>query len=253
MNILEIENLEKSYKLSNKEKIKVLKRISLQVKEGEMVAIMGPSGSGKTTLLNIISGIDCADKGKVVFKGNDLINMNKSELALFRRQKIGLVFQDFNLIDSLNVKENIMIPMILEKKEMEEMEFKTQALTKLLGISDILDKNIYEISGGQKQRTAICRALVNEPSIIFADEPTGNLDSKSTKDVMNYFNKANENFGTSVLMVTHDSFAASYCKRVVLLRDGEIIYDVSKKSSRKEFFHQILDILSLIGGDSDEF
>lgn len=253
MNILEIENLEKSYKLSNKDEVEVLKGISLQVKRGELIAIMGPSGSGKTTLLNIVSGIDCADKGKVVFKGNDLINMNKSELALFRRQKIGLVFQEFNLIDSLNVKENIMIPMILEKKEMEEMESKTQELTKLLGISDILNKNIYEISGGQKQRAAICRALVNDPSIIFADEPTGNLDSKSTKDVMNYFNKVNESFGTSVLMVTHDSFAASYCKRVILLKDGKVICDISKKSSRKEFFHEILDVLSLTGGDSDEF
>lgn len=252
MNILDIENLEKSYKLK-KDKIKVLKGISLQVKKGELVAIMGPSGSGKTTLLNILSGIDYADKGRVLFNGNDLINMSKSKMSLFRRQKMGLVFQEFNLIDSLNVKENIMMPMILEKKEMEEMESKTQNLTELLGISDILNKSIHEISGGQKQRAAICRALVNEPAMIFADEPTGNLDSKSTKDVMNYLNKVNEDFGTSVLMVTHDSFAASYCKRVVLLKDGEIISDISKKTSRKEFFHEILDVLSLIGGDSDEF
>lgn len=252
MNILDIENLEKSYKLK-KDKIKVLKGINLQVEKGELVAIMGPSGSGKTTLLNILSGIDYADKGRVLFNGNDLINMSKSKMSLFRRQKMGLVFQEFNLIDSLNVKENIMMPMILEKKEMEEMESKTQNLTELLGISDILNKSIHEISGGQKQRAAICRALVNEPAMIFADEPTGNLDSKSTKDVMNYLNKVNEDFGTSVLMVTHDSFAASYCKRVVLLKDGEIISDISKKTSRKEFFHEILDVLSLIGGDFDEF
>lgn len=253
MNILEIENLEKTYELNNKDKMKVLTGISLQVKKGELVAIMGPSGSGKTTLLNILSGIDCADKGIILFNGNDLINMSKSELALLRRQKMGMVFQEFNLIDSLNVEENIMLPMILDKKETEEMENKTQNLTQLLGISDILNKSIHEISGGQKQRAAICRALVNEPAMIFADEPTGNLDSKSTKDVMNYLNKVNENLGTSVLMVTHDSFAASYCKRVVLLKDGEIISDISKKASRKEFFHEILNVLSLIGGDSDEF
>lgn len=253
MNILDIKNLEKSYKLSSKDKIKVLDDINLQVEQGELVAIMGPSGSGKTTLLNILSGIDCADRGRVLFNGNDLSNMNKSELALFRRHKMGMVFQEFNLIDSLNVKENIMIPMILDKKEMEEMEAKVQELTQLLGISDILNKNIYEISGGQKQRAAICRALVNEPDIIFADEPTGNLDSKSTKDVMNYLSKVNENFGTTVLMVTHDSFAASYCKRVVLLEDGEVTSDISKKASKKEFFHEILHLLSLIGGDFDEF
>ncbi len=253
MNILDIENLEKSYKLSKKDKVKVLSEVNLKVKAGELVAIMGPSGSGKTTLLNIISGIDSADGGRVLFHGNDLINMSKSQLALFRRHKMGMVFQEFNLIDSLNVKENIMMPMILDKREMEEMEAKTQELTQLLGISDILNKNVYEISGGQKQRAAICRALVNEPDIIFADEPTGNLDSKSTKDVMNYLSKVNENLGTSVLMVTHDSFAASYCSRVVLLKDGKIISDISKKASRKEFFHEILDVLSLIGGDFDEF
>lgn len=253
MNILDIENLEKSYKLSKKDKVKVLNEINLKVKTGELVAIMGPSGSGKTTLLNILSGIDCADKGRVLFHGNDLINMSKSQLSLLRRHKMGMVFQEFNLIDSLNVKENIMMPMILDKREMEEMEAKTQELTQLLGISDILNKNVYEISGGQKQRAAICRALVNEPDIIFADEPTGNLDSKSTKDVMNYLSKVNENLGTSVLMVTHDSFAASYCSRVVLLKDGKIISDISKKASRKEFFHEILDVLSLIGGDFDEF
>lgn len=252
MNILEIENLEKSYELK-KDKIRVLKNINLQVKKGELIAIMGPSGSGKTTLLNILSGIDCADKGRVLFNGQDLINRTKSELALFRRQKMGLVFQEFNLIDSINVKENIMMPMILEKRELEEIENKTQELTKLLGISDILDKSISEISGGQKQRAAICRALMNEPSIVFADEPTGNLDSKATKDLMNYLNKVNEDFGTSILMVTHDSFAASYCKRVLLLKDGEIISDISKKAGRKEFLHEILDLLSLIGGDSDEF
>lgn len=253
MNILDIEKLEKSYKLNKKDKIKVLSEVNLKVKTGELVAIMGPSGSGKTTLLNIISGIDSADGGRVLFNGNDLINMSKSQLALFRRHKMGMVFQEFNLIDSLNVKENIMMPMILDKREMEEMEAKTQELTQLLGISDILNKNVYEISGGQKQRAAICRALVNEPDIIFADEPTGNLDSKSTKDVMNYLSKVNENLGTSVLMVTHDSFAASYCSRVVLLKDGKIISDISKKASRKEFFHEILDVLSLIGGDFDEF
>ncbi|EPR12202.1 hypothetical protein L323_08880 [Ruminiclostridium papyrosolvens C7] len=164
-----------------------------------------------------------------------------------------MVFQDFNLIDSLSVKENIMLPMILEKKEPAVIESQLQKLSELLGISDILGKNTYEISGGQKQRAAICRALVNEPAVILADEPTGNLDSKSSKDVMQYLNKVNQECRTSVLMVTHDSVAASYCNRVVLLRDGRIITEICKKESRKQFFKEILDVLSLIGGDTDEF
>ncbi len=253
MNIMEIQNITKTYKLRNKGGITVLNGITLHIGKGEMIAIMGPSGSGKTTFLNIISGIDRADSGTVILNGREFMDMNKSEMALLRRKQMGMVFQDFNLIDSLSVKENIMLPMILEKKEPAVIESQLQKLSELLGISDILGKNTYEISGGQKQRAAICRALVNEPELIFADEPTGNLDSKSSKDVMQYLNKVNKECGTSVLMVTHDSVAASYCNRVVLLQDGKIITEIAKKESRKQFFKEILDVLSLIGGDTDEF
>lgn len=253
MDIMEIQNVTKTYKLKNKGGITVLNGVNLRICKGEMIAIMGPSGSGKTTFLNIISGIDRADGGTVMFSGRKFIDMDKSEMALLRRRQMGMVFQDFNLIDSLSVKENIMLPMILEKKEPAVIEAQLKKLSELLGISDILDKNTYEISGGQKQRVAICRALVNEPEVILADEPTGNLDSKSSKDVMQYLNKVNQECGTSVLMVTHDSVAASYCSRVILLRDGKIITEISKKESRKQFFKEILDVLSLIGGDTDEF
>lgn len=253
MDIMEIQNITKTYKLKNKGGITVLNGVNLRICKGEMIAIMGPSGSGKTTFLNIISGIDRAETGTVIFNGRKFIDMDKSEMALLRRRQMGMVFQDFNLIDSLSVKENIMLPMILEKKEPAVIETQLKKLSELLGISDILDKNTYEISGGQKQRAAICRALVNEPEVILADEPTGNLDSKSSKDVMQYLNKVNQECGTSVLMVTHDSVAASYCSRVILLGDGKIITEISKKESRKQFFKEILDVLSLIGGDTDEF
>ena len=175
------------------------------------MAIMGPSGSGKTTLLNIISGVDRPDKGSVWIDGQNLAELSKAESALFRRRRLGMVFQDFNLIESLSVKENVLLPMILEKKFEEEQ---AEKVLKVLGIEDIQTKNPAEISGGQKQRAAICRALVNNPALILADEPTGNLDSKLTKEVMNYFFHINQQIGISILMVTHNILAASYCHKI---------------------------------------
>lgn len=252
MNSLDINDLWKSYILRNKERIAVLKGLNLQVKQGDMVAIMGPSGSGKTTLLNIISGIDRSDKGSVSIEGENLSDLNKTEMAIFRRRRLGMVFQDFNLMESLSVKENVLLPMILEKKSAEEQEEQAEKILKILGIEDIQTKNITEISGGQKQRVAIGRAIINNPAIILADEPTGNLDSKSTRDVMNYFVHINNEVGTSILMVTHDTFAASYCNKAILLKDGEFVAERERKGSRKEFLDYITEMLVLIGGERDD-
>lgn len=252
MDSLDIKDVWKSYILRNKEKITILKGLNLQVKEGDMIAIMGPSGSGKTTLLNIISGVDRSDKGSVSIEGQHLSDMSKAEIALFRRRRLGLVFQDFNLIESLSVKENILLPMILEKKSTEEQEEQAERIIKILGIEDTQSKNITEISGGQKQRVAIGRALINNPAIILADEPTGNLDSKSSKEVMKHFVHINDEIGTSILMVTHDTFAASYCNKAVLLNDGEFVAEIEKKGSRKEFLDSITEMLMLIGGEQDD-
>lgn len=252
MNSLDIKDVWKSYKLKNNEKAIILKGINLQVKQGDMIAIMGPSGSGKTTLLNIISGVDKLDKGSISIEGEYLSSMNKTEMALFRRKRLGMVFQDFNLIESLSVKENVLLPMILEKKPQEEQEEQAEKIFKIIGIEDIQDKNVTEISGGQKQRAAICRALINNPAIILADEPTGNLDSRSKKEVMNYFVHINNKIGTSILMVTHDVFAASYCNRAVLLKDGEFASEIEKTGSRKEFLNSIVKMLALIGSEQDD-
>jgi len=252
MNSLDIRDIWKSYTLRNKKKVEVLKGLNLQVKQGDMVAVMGPSGSGKTTLLNIISGVDRPDKGSVYIEGNCVSDMNKEEMAIFRRRKLGMVFQDYNLIESLSVKENVLLPMILDKKPEEEQEKQAKVIMEMLGIEDIQDKNITEISGGQKQRAAIGRALVNSPAIILADEPTGNLDLRSTREVMGYFSHINNQLSTSILMVTHDTLAASYCHRAVLLKDGEFAAEIENTGARKEFFNSVTEMLKLLGGEADD-
>lgn len=252
MNSLDIKDIWKSYRLKNKKEVEVLKGLNLQVRQGDMVAIMGPSGSGKTTLLNIISGVDRPDKGSVYIEDNCVSDMNKEEMAIFRRRKLGMVFQNYNLIESLSVKENVLLPMILDKKPAEEQEEQANIILEMLGIEDIQDKNITEISGGQKQRTAIGRALVNRPAIILADEPTGNLDLKSTREVMRYFTHINDQLAKSILMVTHDTFAASYCNRAVLLKDGEFAAEIEKTGSREEFYNSITEMLKLLGGEPDD-
>lgn len=250
MNALEIHRLWKSYRIKN-ETTTVLQDINLAIKERETVAVMGPSGSGKTTLLNLISGIDQANQGEITLAGNKLSAMNKSELALLRRKRLGLVFQDFNLLDCLNVRENILLPMALEKIEHEQQDARLTELAEIFHITAILKQNVADISGGEKQRVAIARAVANNPTLILADEPTGNLDSKSTKDVMTYLIHANEAFGATLLLVTHDPFAASYCQKVVLLKDGAILLEQEKKGTR-QFFQDILKLQLLIGGDTDD-
>ena len=229
---------------------RALNRISFSVDKGEFVCIMGPSGSGKTTLLNMLSGIDKLTSGKVSISDKDICEMSKNELALFRRKEIGYVFQDFNLLDSLTLKENIMLPMILDKKSADEMEKKSTELMKLFEIYDIANKYPYNISGGQQQRVAVSRALINNPSIIFADEPTGNLDSKSSKGIMQCFEKMNTELKATILVVTHDVFAASYCNRVIFIKDGKIHSEIVKKTTRKEFLDSIFNSLAVLDGES---
>ena len=240
--MLKIENLKKTYTTYlSKMKVEALKDISFEIKEGEFVSIMGESGSGKTTLLNIISTIDTPTSGKIFLAGEDLSNLKDSERAIFRREKIGFVFQEFNLLDTMTVFENIAMPLILLGKSKDEITGKVSMVLSQTGIQDIKDKYPYEISGGQKQRTACARALIVDPKIILADEPTGALDSGTSNEILGLFEKINDE-GATVLMVTHSSMAASRSKRVLFIKDGIIFHDMYRGDcDREEFYKKILD------------
>lgn len=243
MNVLEVKNVLKKYSTNKKYSTVALNHVNLIMGDNEFVGIMGASGSGKTTLLNVAAGIDKCDEGEINIWNNDICKMKKNELSLFRRENIGMVFQDFNLINSLTVKENIMVPLILDKKYDVMESDVISRFAKMLDIEEILERYPYEISGGQQQRVAICRAIINSPKIIFADEPTGNLDSKSSEKVLSYFELLHKECNASILMVTHDPFSASYCERVVFLQDGSITMELIRKGSKDEFFNSILEVL----------
>jgi putative ABC transport system ATP-binding protein len=253
MSLLTANNLTKVYG-DNKGNYstKALDGVDLKVDEGDFIAIMGPSGSGKSTLVSILSGITKPTGGTVEICGNRIDKMDTYEMALFRRRKLGFVFQEFNLLDNLTLKENVMLPMILDKKESHVMNEKALEIMKLFDIDQIGDKKPYQISGGQQQRAAVSRALVNDPAILFADEPTGNLDSKSANAVMSCFEKINQVRRVTVLMVTHDVFAASFCKKVIFIKDGKIFMDIARKGSRKEFFDHILECQAVVGGENND-
>jgi putative ABC transport system ATP-binding protein len=226
-----------------------LQEIDLKVSEGEFVGIMGPSGSGKTTLLNILATIDQPTSGQIVIDGTSLAKMNEAQLSAFRRDKLGFIFQDYNLLDTLTVKENILLPLALAKINAKELESRVDVISRKFGIHSILDKYPYQISGGQKQRTAACRAIVSVPSLILADEPTGSLDSKSATDLLESLQQLNFQDKVTILMVTHDAFAASYCTRVLFIKDGKMFTELVKgQASRKDFFNKIMDVLSVLGG-----
>lgn len=230
-----------------------LDNVNVDVEEGEFVGIMGPSGAGKTTLLNIISTIDSPTSGDIFIDGQNIVHMKEDQLALFRRDKLGFIFQDYNLLDSLTVRENIALPLALSKVNAKEIEQRVENIAKKFGIDSILDKYPYQVSGGQKQRCAASRAIVTNPSLIFGDEPTGALDSKSATDLLESLRELNEKDNATILMVTHDAFAASYCKRVVVIKDGNVFAELQKgKKTRKEFFNNILEIMGKIGGDDNE-
>ena len=247
--ILEVKNLKKYYG-SHGNITKAVDGISFLVSEGEFVAIMGASGSGKTTLLNTISTIDTVTSGNIYLDGVDITTLKEEELADFRRENLGFIFQDFNLLDTLTIEENIALSLIINHEDISIVDKKVDEIAKKLGISDILDKFPYEVSGGQKQRCACARALINEPKLILADEPTGALDSKSSRMLLETMDEMNEKLQATILMVTHDSFSASFCKRVIFIKDGKIFNEILKgEKSRKEFFNEILDVLTLLGGD----
>lgn len=245
MDLLTVKHLKKVYRQSSRSAgTEALKGVSFQVEAGEFVAIMGPSGCGKTTLLNVIAGIDYADEGQILLAGKDITAAGKEELAMLRRRWMGIVFQDFHLIESLNVQENIMVPMVLDKVDPQIMLQRSHQLAEQAGIEDILGKRIYEISGGQQQRAAICRALIQNPSLLLADEPTGNLDSAAAANIMDCFLQLNQEQKRTILMVTHDASAASFCGRVVFLKDGKVIKEIKKEAENDEFYQQILGELS---------
>lgn len=247
--IVELKEITKIYE--SKVMKRALNRLNFNAVKGEFIAIMGPSGSGKTTLLNMISTVDMPTYGKILIDGIEPEMLSKNELALFRRRHLGFVFQDINLLNMLTVEENIVLPLTLDGMGIEEMEKRVAELICKLELKEILNKHPDELSGGQAQRTAIGRALIHRPKLILADEPTGNLDSKSAKDVLELLTQVNEKEKTTIVMVTHDPIAASYCDRVLFIKDGEFFNEIYKDERRQTFYQRILNVLSLLGGHHD--
>lgn len=249
MNIMEVRDVKKVYGSKNGgSESKALNGVSFSVAKGEFLGIMGPSGSGKSTLLNVISTIDSPTSGTISIGGKSFLNLNEDELSLFRRKQLGFIFQDYNLLDTLTLKENIILPLSLSKEDVISMEVKLKKISGILNIEDILGKYPYEVSGGQKQRTAAARAIITEPEIIFADEPTGALDSKSSTELLDNLSSLNKNSEATIVMVTHDPFAASYCNRIIFIKDGILDTELEKTGSRKDFYNEILGTLSMVGG-----
>jgi len=250
MSILMLEEITKVYE--GKVAHLAINQLSFEVEKGEFLAIMGPSGSGKTTLLNLISTIDSPTSGHMTINGLNPMQLKSDDLSLFRRRQLGFVFQDFNLLPALTVEENMVLPLTLDEQPVETMKQKVKRIAEQLDLTSILEKRPFEISGGQAQRTAIGRALIHEPSIILADEPTGNLDSKAAKDVLELLSTVNKKSKTTIIMVTHDPIAASYCDRVLFIKDGEYFNEIYKDDRRQTFFQRILNVLSLLGGNVND-
>ena len=243
--MLQVKNLYKSYETS-KTRYPALKGVSFHVEQGEFVAVMGSSGSGKSTLLNCISCYIPYEKGSILLGEQDLSALNKEELAKVRNEKLGFVFQDFMLLDGLTVKENILIPRIIRESADREAQEYADKLMELFGITHVRDKYPADISGGERQRTAVARSLINDPLLILADEPTGNLDSKSSRTVIEAFEKAKVEMHSTILMVTHDSFSASFCDRVILLKDGVIYRQLDRIGSQNSFQGYLLDTIKVM-------
>lgn len=229
---------------------KAVDRVSFTVESGEFIGVMGASGSGKTTLLNLLSTIDTVTAGHIYYGDTDITELSQDGLSEFRKNNLGFVFQEYNLLDTLTIEENIMLAMTLHKKEKRDIKTRCEELLRLLDLSQVRDKFPYQVSGGQKQRCACARALANHPKLLLADEPTGALDSKSAQMLLETFTKMNRNMKTTVFMVTHDAFSASYCSRILFLKDGKIFHELIRgERSRREFLNEILDVLSLTGGE----
>ncbi|CAM3952298.1 ABC transporter ATP-binding protein [Alicyclobacillus pomorum] len=249
MSVLKAKHLTKVYGARHANAVtKALNGIDLDVENGEFVSIMGPSGSGKTTLLNILAGIDKPTSGELWIQGQDIAKMKASQLALFRRRHLGFVFQDYNLLDSLTAAENVALPLALDGKRGVAVRNKVLDTLKFLGMEANADKYPYEMSGGQQQRVAVARAVVHNPALILADEPTGNLDSASAKALLEIFQRLNQEHGSTILMVTHDPFAASYSRRVVFIKDGQVFSRLDAPRTREVFFQEILQTLAVLEG-----
>ncbi len=248
--ILKVKNIEKYYK--NKGSLtKAVDNISFEVENGEYIGIMGASGSGKTTLLNCISTIDTITAGNIYINNNDITKMDEDELSKFRRENLGFIFQDFNLLDTLNAHDNIALALAITGTNSNEVDSRINKIASKLGIKEILNKYPYELSGGQKQRVAFARAIITNPSLILADEPTGALDSKSARMFLENLEVLNEELRATILMVTHDAFTASYCKRILFIKDGKIFNELVRGNyTRKEFFDKIIKVISILGGDN---
>lgn len=247
MSILEVKGLRKVYVTRfGGNKVEALKNVSFSVENGEYVAIMGESGSGKTTLLNILAALDKSTSGSVILDGKDFSRIKESQVSAFRRDNLGFVFQDFNLLDTFSLEDNIYLPLVLAGKSYQEMNERLKPIAEKLGITELLKKYPYEVSGGQKQRAAVCRALITNPKIILADEPTGALDSKATDELLRLFGEINAG-GQTILMVTHSVKAASHAGRVLFIKDGEVYHQIYRgESSSEELYQKITDTLTVL-------
>lgn len=251
-NILEVKNIEKYYG-SKSNLTKAIDNISFTVKEKEFVGIMGASGSGKTTLLNCISTIDKVTTGHIIINNEDITKLKGNKLNKFRREELGFIFQDFNLLDTLTAYENIALALTIQKRNIHEIDKKVKEIANKLEITNILNKYPYQLSGGQKQRVASARAIITNPKIILADEPTGALDSKSAKQLLETFEALNETLGATILMVTHDAFTASYADSIIFIKDGKIFNELIKgNDTRKQFFEKIIEVQTLLGGELND-
>lgn len=250
--ILKVEKIEKYY--GNKESVtKAIDNISFSVDKGEFVGIMGPSGSGKTTLLNCISTIDTITTGDIIINDNNITKLKSKKLEEFRRNELGFIFQDFNLLDTLTAKENIALALTIQGRKASEINGLIENVVANLGITEVINKYPYQMSGGQKQRVACARAIVTDPSLILADEPTGALDSKSSRLLLESFEKLNKDLEATILMVTHDAFTASYAHRILFIKDGKVFNELIRgMDSRKEFFNRIIEVVTLLGGDNND-
>lgn len=250
--VLEVKNIEKYY--GNKSNLtKAIDNISFDVEKGEFVGIMGASGSGKSTLLNVISTIDKVTAGKIIVNGEEITKLRGNKLNKFRREELGFIFQDFNLLDTLTAYENIALALTIQRVNPREIDKRVKELAEKLGIKDILKKYPYQVSGGQKQRIASARAIITNPQLILADEPTGALDSKSARQLLENFELLNQKMNATILMVTHDAFTASYANRILFIKDGKIFNELTKgNDTRKQFFEKIIEVQTLLGGDLND-
>ena len=247
---VKINGLKKGF-CSGSNKIEVIKSLDFSLEKGSFEIIMGQSGSGKSTLLHLIAGLLAPDDGQIIVGGNDISSLSDEKITIFRRKHIGLIFQDFNLLDTLTVSENIALALTINRVPVKQVDALVQKMAEKLNITDILEKYPYQISGGQKQRCACARALINNPKLILADEPTGALDSHSAKILLSTIRRINVEFGTTILMVTHDAYSASYASRILFLRDGAIFAEIQKENDTQQvFFDKILNVLTAMGGDA---